>query len=283
MSDELRSAMSAVIGDTPSTSPFANEPDEVEEKDEAELNDDSEDDTEETDDESNEEVDDSSDDESDEESDEDESDDEADEEDESTKTVPLAALHAERGKRKELSQQLSAIQSALAESQNKQKEYAEAFDNLVNQIEEQGLGDELKIKRPTEESDEVKRLRAAEQQRASQEQLTAIYRDIHEQVMDALPEFSAIDSGNDVQGETLMRMILADLAVGGKDVETAVHDNMQTLNSLVAATKKTASRQAVRPGKKPAKGSGARRSKPAAKRGSTDFFRDLAGGMLGEN
>jgi hypothetical protein len=284
MSNPMQEALSDILEGRESISPFASEA-ESEGEQETEQKKDIESEQDEEDDQSTEVEgeDEGEDDGSDNDSDDEDDDTDDDDGGEKSKTVPLAALHAERARRKGVAEQLTQVQQALNAATQESAGYKDAFDTLVQQLRSAGLEDQVDIKKPVEETAEVKQLRQQQQERMATEQRQQVFSEIHETVMDALPEYTSINSSNEQQGEALMQMIIADMVMNGKSVDDAVHDSMSTLNALVTATKKAASRKTVTPGKQLQKGgAGSRKAATKPKRGSVDFFKTLGNNMFGE-
>jgi len=280
----------------PVASPFEDDPDdiiddanEVEQDDEAEeLSDDEiiEDDDEEfvddefdEDDDEGEEYDDEDDDElSDEEIDDllAELDDEDDAADGNVDTVPHAALHKEREKRKEMQAALAQQQVMAQEVEAQAEAYADTIASIKKQLKELDLDGVVDIEEPKKKSEKEI---AYEQQMQAQQQQEAITRSVAEIKQEAaamLPEFPLIDGQSKEHEEIVLGLSIAAMFFGS-DPEDAAESAMKTLNGALSAKEKARilKRQPVKRATRASR-SVKRKSRPSprVKAGNTKAFFD---------
>lgn len=161
------------------------------------------------------------------------------------------AMLAERTKRKEFGERVTALESQLEAANAVAKDGT--YDELVAQIKRLGLDDVLDIKEVPQIDPRVQQmLDEQENQRkqiARENSMKAFHADMQEDVKLKVGNYTNIDSKDLKQGEALGNLILAGVAQGGS-LEDVVDSSLKTLDSLLAV--KTSKRKApVTPKNKP--------------------------------
>ena len=248
-------------------SPFANEPEELEidddeqelddadelNDDDEELLDDSEQDTsEEFDEEDNDDESEFEDDEEQELDDDELSDEEIDElldsldeEDDAEQqpdTVPHAALHKERERRKELQQSLTVAGGELNDANELVEKYESSLDDIKKQLKDLDLLDVVNISEPKRLDPEVAKVRAEQKQQEQQDMVLRSVNDVRAEAADVIGEYPLINGESAEQAEIVVGLALANMAFG-MEQEDAVHHAMDLLNGSLAVKRKAAVRQ----------------------------------------
>jgi len=163
------------------------------------------------------------------------------------------ALHAERAKRKEQSENVANLQKQLQALNAESGSYKEAYETGIASIKEYGLQDVVKIPAKAEINPEILEARKIKQQAETQENVKKFYDFVRNEATSVSPEYSNVNLSNPEHGTALTQIITA-AVVNGVDRETAVMEGMKVLNSIIATAKKEAlkARQpAVTPKAKP--------------------------------
>jgi len=230
------------------TSPFDEDvSEEVEEEAEVETEEEVEETEEETEDESGDETD-----ESDEEPESDEEAEAEPEEDfEKQYNGVKTALFAEREKRKVISETLESLQSELEVVKAQDDGYKEAFEKLVQNLNDDELADLVEIPKIEGISKELIDARRVKNNQQQQEALARFYGEVKTEAESIAPDFKHIDLKDEKQGIVLTHIITL-LAKEGKNVGDTVSDGMKLLNSLIKSVEdKTVTKNRVRPNPKP--------------------------------
>jgi hypothetical protein len=181
------------------------------------------------------------------EQDEDDEDEEAEDE-EVVDTVPHAALHKERERRKATQALLEEQKSEANIVADSLEGYKESLSALSAQIKELGLEDILKVDTPEEVSSEVLELRQQKAEQARTEQVTSAVAEMREEASMHLSEFSALDGEDTEQAELILGFAMASTMMG-TPMEDAVVNAMSLLNKKLTNAKKSARRGTKAPRK----------------------------------
>jgi len=156
-------------------------------------------------------------------------------------TVPHAALHKERERRKATQAELLEQKSLLDQSTRSMSEYKEVLDDIERQLKEYDLDDTIKIRRPHEATDaELKAQQQLETQK-QQEQLGTLVGDMREEAAAHLEEFPQLNGEDSEQAELIIGFALANTLIGG-NMEDSVIKAMSILNSNIVSAKKSVKR-----------------------------------------
>ena len=160
-------------------------------------------------------------------------------------TVPHAALHKERERRKEVQAVLAQTQNLVNEQANMAKQYKDAFDDLESQLEELGVKDMVTVKKPESMSPEVMQLRAQQEEQQEMAQFANTVQQVRSEALGHIDEFSAISKDDPEQGELLVGYAISAMMLGA-DMEEAVLKGMGILNKHLIAERKHATRKTVK-------------------------------------
>jgi len=212
-------------------------------------------------------------------------DDESEEEveEDQIQTVPHAALHKERERRKELQQHYQAQQTALNQSQERIKTYEDSLSAVEKQIKELGLEDVVKLDKPQEADPEIVKLKAEQQKKAQEEQVAKTVGDIRQEAAGYLEEYPMVKGDSPEHEEIVLGLSLAAMYFGS-EMEEATTRAMDTLNKALISQGKANVRQKKPVRATPAKASVKRRTpqRPKPKAGDVKgFFDQMADDHLG--
>ena len=211
----------------------------------------------------------------------DEEDDDEEEADE-VQTVPHAALHKEREKRKEIQSQLQEASSENQQLNDTISKYQEAIDSIEKQLKELDLDDVIKVEHPEKLSKEMLELKAQKQLQEQQEQINNLVEDVRSEAADILPEYSMIDGNDPVQAEIVLSNAFAAMTFG-MELEEAVHHAMKLLNDSLTVKKKQLARS-TKPVKRERSQRSVKRKAPARRKPTagnvSSVFNDIAGNHL---
>jgi len=200
-----------------------------------------------------------------------------DDEDDTPKTVPHEALHKERMRRKELQAVLEQQQLMAQEAYQQANSYKQVLDKVMEQLDELGVKDFVKVEMPEEVSPEKLAAQQKQMEEQQQQQVMETITTLRQEAMLHIDEFPAIDPENSEQGELVLGYALAAVALG-KDPEEAILHGMTILNQHLANAKKMAVRKASsKPKKKTPAKKKARRTSPE---GGGSLFDRMAENML---
>jgi len=156
-------------------------------------------------------------------------------------TVPHAALHKERERRKETQIELHEQQAQLVEANNSIDSYRKSLADIKLQLKELGLDDEIDVKEPREVSEEVLEVRREKEATRQQEQVTTLVTDLREEAALHLEEFPQIDGSDSEQAELILGFAMASTMLGAEK-EDAILKAMGILNKHLGNAKKSARR-----------------------------------------
>lgn len=183
--------------------------------------------------------------------DENEPEDDGEEEVEEVQTVPHAALHKERERRKEVQSHLQEANTYLQELSKSVVDYEQQLSGIKKQLKELDLEDIVDVKEPTGTTKELLDQRAAkEAQRQEQIALNTVM-ELKQEAALHLDEFPMIDGNDPEQAELVLGFAYAASMMGG-DKEEAVMKAMGILNKHLAGAKKSAIRGNPAPRRKTA-------------------------------
>jgi len=200
------------------------------------------------------------------------------EEEDVVDTVPHAALHKERERRKEVQQTLAGVTAELGERDELVGKYKESLDSLKKQLKDLDLLDVVNIDEPKGLDPEVAKIKAAQQQQEQQEQVMRSVADVRSEAADVISEYPMVDGDSPEQAEIVVGLALANIAFG-MEQEDAVHHAMKLLNGSLAVKKKAAIRTGKPTPVRKRKRVQPKRSRSQAKVSSgnvSDFFSKMA-------
>jgi len=184
---------------------------------------------------------------------------------EEVRTVPHAALHKERERRKEAQQYIQAQHQEIAGFQGKLKEFEDSFASVEKQLAELGLEDVVKLEKPQPDDPELAAYKAQQAQQANEQEVLKTVGDIREEASNMLQEYPMVSGESPEHEEIVLGLSLAAMYFGS-DAEEATTRAMETLNKALAAKSKAdlrqrkparkkvaSSRSVKRQGKKPIK------------------------------
>lgn len=207
---------------------------------------------------------------------------EEEEKPEASATVPHAALHKERERRKELQAQHQTLLQQSNQLMEVNKGYQDQLADIQRQLKELGIDEMVKINIEAP-SQEVIDARMQAQQKADQEQLTGAIQSLRQEAMAHVDEFPAIDPKDEEQGELILGYALASVFLGA-DPEDAILKGMGIINKRLLSERKAANRKVVKtPGKttSPKRAPRASSVASAVKTGNVkSLFTGIAGDML---
>jgi len=191
-------------------------------------------------------------------------------EDDEVKTVPHAALHKERMKRKELQAQAGEFQAKEQQLTSEIEQYKETLSDIKKQLKEFGMEDSIDFKAPEDVSPEVLAVRQEKAQRQAEEQMQSVINDISTEAADYLPEYPMIDGNSKEQAELIIGLSLSAHMLGA-DKEESIEHAMKLVSGILAEKKKTALR-----GKSRKRVVGTKKTAKAKPRTQREFFDNLA-------
>ena len=206
--------------------------------------------------------------------------DEEDDADEQPDTVPHAALHKERERRKELQQNLTVAGGELNDANELVEKYESSLDDIKKQLKDLDLLDVVNISEPKRLDPEVAKVRAEQKQQEQQDMVLRSVNDVRAEAADVIDEYPLINGESAEQAEIVVGLALANMAFG-MEQEDAVHHAMKLLNGSLVVTRKTAVRQqkpvARRSNKARVQKRRQRQSAPRVEKGNvSSFFNKMA-------
>jgi len=210
-------------------------------------------------------------------------DDDDDEEDaDEVQTVPHAALHKERERRKEIQAALQASTQREQELNAAIESYEGTIANIEKQLKELDLDDVIKLDRPQALSPEMLEMKAKQQQIEQQQQLENATASLRQEAAGLLNEYPMIDGNSAEQAEVIITNALASIMLGA-DPEDALHHSMKVMNDSLSSVKKAAIRKR-KPVKKASSQRSVKRKAPARRKPTagnvSGVFNDIAGNHL---
>jgi len=187
-------------------------------------------------------------------------------------TVPHAALHKERMKRKELQAEIGGYRQHDQELQSKIDEYEKSFEKIEEQLKEYGLEGSIDFNKPKDVDPEVLQMRQEKQAQATEHQMETAINELRSEASDFLGEYPMIDGASKEQEQLIIGLSLS-AHILGAEKEDAVEYAMKLVSSLITQEKKAAVRKPAKSRKRVVgtKSNGSR--KPKSQR---EFFDNLA-------
>ena len=165
-----------------------------------------------------------------------------DEEEEQVQTVPHAALHKERARRKELQAYATQLEQTAQGEQERVKQYETALEAVEKQIKDLGLEDVVKLDKPKAVDPELAAYKAQQAEEAKQQKVMKSIGEIREEAAAFLPEYPMIKGDSPEHEEIVLGLALAATHFGSNPEDAAARA-MKILNDALTAESKKAIRQ----------------------------------------
>jgi len=186
-------------------------------------------------------------------------------------TVPHAALHQERMKRKELQNSINEFHANEAQMQDTIQGYEQTIADIQEKLKEYGLEDEIKLDSPKNVDPEVLEMRQQKQHHAMEAQMTDTIDSLQGEAADYIMDYPALNGEDPAQSELIIGLALS-AHILGADREDSIQHALQLVNNIVVQKTKEV-RRSSRPRKK-AVGTRARVSK--SPKNTREFFDNMA-------